>query len=115
GGQTLTYASLTGPIADTVTVGTLVVNGTSSAETINVVKIGKVNNLQASEVNSGSSNTFTAVDFANKTAVTVNGNGGADSFSVLVNLLFAIGLTGITLTGDGTAQLSNTGLVSFPD
>jgi hypothetical protein len=68
-GSTITYTNLT-PIIDTAPAANLTIQGTTGADTVNVVDDpnGTENGFQATEVNSPS---FEKVDFANKTHVTV--------------------------------------------
>ncbi|MDB5336525.1 MAG: repeat protein, partial [Planctomycetaceae bacterium] len=82
--QTVTFTGLE-PVTDTVTVAAFTINGTAAADTINVVN-GPGGTTQVN------SNTFELVNFANKTAVTVNGVDGVDVVT-LSNTLAAAGLT----------------------
>jgi hypothetical protein len=77
---TIHYAQIA-PINDTTAAVNYTINGTAAAETINVVK-GPVVGVQTTQVNSVG-NTFELINFANKTNVRVNGNGGSDTFNLL--------------------------------
>jgi len=81
GATAITYQNLT-PISDTVPAASYTFNATSAAEQINIVDGPIISGIQTTEINSGTSATFEKVDFANKTSVTVNGNGGADTITV---------------------------------
>ena len=85
-------------VTDTSKVNHFAIDGTSAGESINVVNGPLVDGMQTTEVNSGASDTIQTIDFANKSEVTVNGNGGTDIFTV-DNSLPAAGLNSLTLEG----------------
>jgi Calx-beta domain-containing protein len=94
GGTTVHYAQIA-PINDTVSAANLTINGTASAEIINVINGPLVGGVQTTQVNS-SGNTFELVNFAHKTNVTINGNGGSDTFNLNITTP-AAGLTSLAL------------------
>jgi fibronectin-binding autotransporter adhesin len=94
------------PINDTVSVATLTINATATAEEINVVDGPVVMGLQTTQVNSGASATFELVNFANKPTVTVNGLAGIDTVT-LNNPNPGVGLTSLLVdSGDGNDIIS---------
>ncbi len=101
-------------LADTSPVLNFTIDGTSAAEPINLVDDpnGPANGFQATEVNSGSGDTFQAIDFANKTNVTVDGVAGADTFTI-DNPSPALGLTALTVNG-GTSTGDLFDVVTVP-
>ena len=107
--HTLTYSNLA-PITDTLVATNFTINATAVGETINIVDGPIVGGIQTTEVNSGT-NTFELVDFANKTNVTVNGLGGADTI-IVNNPNPGLGLT--TLTVDGGAGSDVTDVLATP-
>ena len=103
GAATINYAGLE-PIDDLNVVANYVINGTAAVDTINVVNGPVAGQVQ---VNSGVNNTFERINFANKTAVTINATqGGADN--VLVNFTAnATALTSLNVLGGGSADTIN--------
>jgi hypothetical protein len=81
-GQTISFTDLTTDI-DLVAATNVLIDGTGNADLINVVN-GPDNagtgNVQTTEVASGNAS-FPSIEFANKTNVTVNGDGGPDIIS----------------------------------
>jgi uncharacterized repeat protein (TIGR01451 family) len=106
-GNVITFANLTKPITDTSTAANLSFNDPAAGEQINVVDgpIVTTPDLpsggQTTEVNSGAAGTFEAVDFADKTSVTVNGQGANDTLT-LNNPHPAVGLTNLAVDGSGS-------------
>jgi hypothetical protein len=96
GHTTIHYAQIA-PINDTASATNVTYNGTAAAETISVVTGPIVGVTQTTQINSGS---FEAINFANKTNVTINGNGGGDTFN-LNSTTPAAGLS--TLAVDSTS------------
>ncbi|MDB5334855.1 MAG: hypothetical protein JWN70_474, partial [Planctomycetaceae bacterium] len=107
--QTVTFTGLE-PVTDTAAAATFTINGTAAADTINVVN-GPGGTTQVN------SNTFELVNFANKTAVTVNGVDGVDVIT-LDNTLAAAGLTafnvftGITAGSQVNVHSTPSGIVT---
>ncbi|MES2791685.1 MAG: FG-GAP-like repeat-containing protein [Planctomycetota bacterium] len=92
--QTINFTGLS-PVIDTVASATLTIGGTAAADTINVVNGPIIGADQTTQVNS---NTFELMNFANKTAVTINAGDGADT--VMVNFtIAAAGLDNLNVNG----------------
>jgi hypothetical protein len=107
---TVHYAQIA-PINDTISATNYTLNATAAAETINVVNGPILSGVQTTQVNSSGS-TFELVNFAHKTNVTINGNGGGDTFN-LNSTLAGVGLS--TLAVDGTVGVSSTfNVLAFP-
>jgi hypothetical protein len=85
--------------------GSLVVNAPAGTEFINAVDGPTVSGSATTQVNSGAAGTFATINFANKANVTVNGLGGAGTFT-LNNPRPADGLTSLTL--NGSSAVGNT-------
>jgi hypothetical protein len=90
------------PVNDTTPAATFTINATPAGEQINVVDGPLVGGTQTTQVNSGASNTFELINFANKTNVTVNGLGGSDALTLNVNTP-AVGLGSMTVNAGGDA------------
>src|SRR5262245_19129115 len=73
--QTIAFAGIA-PITDTVAAATLTITGTAGADAIAVTDGGLVNGFQTTQVSAPG---FESIRFANKTTVTIDGNGGADT------------------------------------
>ncbi|MFI5180964.1 MAG: beta strand repeat-containing protein [Thermoanaerobaculia bacterium] len=95
GAASIRYAHLT-PVTDAIPGPNIIINGTAAAEPINIID----GPGGTTEVNSGGA--WELVRFANKTSATVNGKGGADTFT-LNNPNPGAGLTTLTLVGGATA------------
>lgn len=94
------------PINDTVAAGTLTINATAAAEEINVIDGPTVLGFATTQVNSGASNTFELVNFANKPTVIINALDGVDTITV-DNPNPGTGLTALTVdSGDGNDLVS---------
>ncbi|PYS85384.1 MAG: hypothetical protein DMF67_01605 [Acidobacteria bacterium] len=96
------YYSNIEPINDTVPAATLTFNATPAGEQINIVDGPVVSGTQTTQVNSGASNTFELINFANKINVTVNGLGGSDAVTFNVNTP-AAGLSSLTVDAGSDA------------
>jgi hypothetical protein len=81
-------------IVDTAPAGNLIFNTAVAGDQVNLVNGPIASGFQTSELSSGSSS-FTTYDFANKTNVTVNGQGG-DTLNIN-NTIVASGLTSLTI------------------
>lgn len=79
-GSDINYANLA-PINDVTTATTLVFNGTAGADAINVADGPTVFGDDTTQISSGNG-TFELVNFANKTDVRVQGQNGADAFTL---------------------------------
>jgi hypothetical protein len=77
GTLTVAFAGIA-PITDTVAAATLTILGTAGADAILVTDGGLVNGFQTTQVSAPG---FESIRFTNKTAVTINGNGGADTLT----------------------------------
>lgn len=93
--QSVTYTGLE-PIVDSVVAGTLIFNATAGADTINLVD----GPAGFSQINDGGTAAFESIDFANKTAVTINGLDGGDLITIN-NPNQGTGLTTINVNGEG--------------
>src|SRR5262249_10124784 len=94
GTQTIDFAGIA-PIIDNVAATNLTINGTAGADNIVVADGGLVGGVQTTTV---SSNTFESITFANKTTVTINGNGGAADTLTFNNPTPAAGLSTLNVT-----------------
>src|SRR5262245_18306042 len=106
GTQTIDFAGIA-PITDTVAAATLVIKGTAGNNAISVTDGGLVNGQQTTQVSAA---TFESIRFANKTTVTIDGNGGADSVN-FNNPTVAAGLTEMDVINVG--QVTQTGAVNY--
>ena len=107
GTQTIAFAGIA-PITDTVAAATLTIFGTGSNDAIAVTDGGLVNGLQTTQV---SAPTFESIRFANKTTVTIIGNGGAADTLTFNNPTPAAGLSTLNVTNVGT--VTQTGAVNY--
>lgn len=98
---TVHYADIA-PINDTAPAASYTINGTAAAETINVANGPVVSGNQTTQVSSVG-DTFELVNFANKVSVTINGNGGGDTFD-LNSTLAAVGLTALTVNATSSSS-----------
>ena len=80
GTQTIGFAGIA-PITDTVAAATLVIKGTAGKDVIEVTDGGLVNGQQTTQVSAA---TFESIRFANKTTVTIDGNGDFDTLSTTI-------------------------------
>ena len=104
---TITFAGLE-PVTDTTAAATFTINATAAAETINLTDGPVVIGTNTTQVNSGASNTFELVNFANKPTVTLNGAGGADAVTVSYTTAgSAAGLLGLTVSTGTAADTVN--------
>ena len=106
GTQTIDFAGIA-PITDTVVAATFIINGTAGADAIAVTDGGLVNGFQTTQVSAPS---FESIRFANKTAVTINGNGGIDTLA-FNNPTPATGLS--TLAVASVGAVTQTGAVNY--
>jgi hypothetical protein len=81
----------------------LVFNAPAADQQINVVDGQSIDGAPVTQINSGASQTFLAVNFANKAAVTVDAAGGSDTFT-LNNPDPAAGLTSLQVNGSDQAN-----------
>src|SRR5262245_60016302 len=107
GTQTIAFAGIA-PITDTVAAASLTIFGTGSNDAIAVTDGGVVNGFQTTQV---SAPTFESIRFANKTTVTINGNGGAADTLTFNNPTPATGLTTLNVTNVGA--VTQTGAVNY--
>jgi hypothetical protein len=106
GTQTIAFAGIA-PITDTVAAASLTILGTGGADAIAVTDGGLVNGFQTTEV---SAPAFESIRFANKTTVTIDGNGGADTLT-FNNPNPATGLSTLNVTNVGA--VTQTGAVNY--
>ena len=106
GTQTIDFAGIA-PITDTVVAATLTITGSAGADAITVTDGGLVNGFQTTQVSAA---TFESIRFANKTTVTINGNGGADTLA-FNNPTTATGLTTLNVVNVGA--VTQTGAVNY--
>ena len=106
GTQTIDFAGIA-PITDTVVAATLTITGSAGADAITVTDGGLVNGFQTTQVSAA---TFESIRFANKTSVTINGNGGADTLA-FNNPTTATGLTTLNVVNVGA--VTQTGAVNY--
>ena len=106
GTQTIDFAGIA-PITDTVVAATFIINGTAGADAIAVTDGGLVNGFQTTQVSAPS---FESIRFANKTAVTINGNGGIDTLA-FNNPTPATGLSTLAVVSVGA--VTQTGAVNY--
>ena len=90
------------PINDVTVAATLTITATAAGEVIEIDNGPLVGADQTTQVRSTTA-TFELVNFANKTAVIVDGAGGGDTFSLLASLATP-GLTTLTLDGSTDAS-----------
>jgi Ca2+-binding RTX toxin-like protein len=102
GVPTISYSNLS-PIDDTLAVTNMIFNADLTAG--DVVQIEDSPNLGRGRISSGNG-TFELVDYANKTNLTVNGRGGADTFN-LTSIVAAPGLASLTVNGGGSTDTYN--------
>jgi hypothetical protein len=93
GAQTIAFAGIA-PVTDTVAAVSLVFNATAGAEAIAITDGGMVDGFQTTQISAPS---FESFRFANKTSVTINGNGGVDTLN-FNNPTPATGLTTFNVT-----------------
>ncbi len=98
-GATISYTGLE-PIVDTAVAGTLTINGTAAANTISMTDGPGSGGFTTSLVQIDA---FESIEFANKTTVIINGDDGADSFSIN-NPNIADGMTTLELQGGADAD-----------
>lgn len=111
--QTITFSGLA-PVTDAILESTFTINGTSAGEHVNVVNGPVVAGNQTVEVNSSPDNTFELIRFAQKTSVTVDAGGGADTVLVDASTA-ATGLSDLTVTtGGNTGDVLNVGTEVVP-
>src|SRR5262245_51122699 len=106
GTQTIAFAGIA-PITDTVAAATLTINGTAGGDAIAVTDGGVVNGFQTTQVSAPG---FESIRFANKTTVTIDGNGGADTLT-FNNPTPAAGLTTLNVTNVGA--VTQTGAMNY--
>ena len=106
GAQTIDFAGIA-PITDTVVAATLTITGSAGADAITVTDGGLVNGFQTTQVSAA---TFESIRFANKTTVTINGNGGAETLA-FNNPTTATGLTTLNVVNVGA--VTQTGAVNY--
>src|SRR5215831_8947805 len=88
------------PIADTNATFDFTFNATAASETINIINGPEIRGVQTNQINSGASNTFELLNFANKTIVRVNGLGGNDDVNLNVTAP-AAGLSAMIVRAGG--------------
>jgi hypothetical protein len=71
-----------GAVLDTVPAATLTVNGTSVADNFSYTQGSVAGNSLVTVANPAASNNALSVEFSNKAAVALNGQGGGDTFSI---------------------------------
>ena len=101
-GLTIRYDNLE-PVNDTGSTTNYTFTATTGGEEINVVDGPVVGGTQTTQINSGASGTFELVNFANKTNVIVDTNGGSDLVTVN-NPNPAVGLATLTVQGGALAE-----------
>ena len=106
GTQSIDFAGIA-PITDTVAAASLTIFGTAGADAIAVADGGLVNGFQTTQV---SAPTFESIRFANKTSVTIIGNGGADTLT-FNNPTPAAGLSTLNVTNVGA--VTQAGAVNY--
>jgi trimeric autotransporter adhesin len=106
GTQTVAFAGIA-PITDTVAAANLIITGSGGADAITVTDGGLVNGFQTTQVGAA---TFESIRFANKTSVTINGNGGADTLA-FNNPTVAAGLSTLAVVNVGA--VTQTGAVNY--
>jgi hypothetical protein len=111
GHTTVRYAEIA-PINDTSSALNFTVMGTAAAETINVITGPILSGVQTTQVGSVG-NTFELINFANKTNVTIKGNGGGDSFNLNVTTA-AVGLSSLAVDATVGAVSSTFNVVAVP-
>jgi hypothetical protein len=111
GATTVHYAEIA-PISDTASATNYAITGTAAAETINVINGPVLGGVPTTQVNS-TGNTFELVNFAHKTNVTINGNGGGDTFN-LNNLTPAAGLTSLAVDATVGGVSSTFNVLAMP-
>lgn len=84
----------------------LIVNTPTGTSAINIVDGDPINGTATTQINAGSNTAFPVLNFANKGIVVVNGQGGAESFTVN-NAHPAAGLTTLDLNGSNSANGSS--------
>ncbi|HEY8750134.1 MAG TPA: hypothetical protein VIM11_19270 [Tepidisphaeraceae bacterium] len=108
-GSTITYSNLT-PLDDTVAATDYAFNATGGDDQIQIVDGPLANGAATMQIASGNG-AFELQNIANKTNVTINGLGGADTFT-LGKITTPAGLTSLTLNGqdgDDTFNISASG------
>ena len=103
GGTNITYSNLS-PIDDSLNVVDMTFNARPVADEI-AIENGTISGFTAGRISSANG-TFELLDFANKTNVTVNSLGGADTID-LVATTRPTGLNGLTLNGGSAGDTVN--------
>lgn len=111
-GHTTVRYSQIAPVNDTAPAATDTISGTAAAETINVVNGPVIGALQTTQVSS-STGTFELQNVANKTSVTINGNGGGDTFN-LNTTTAATGLSSLAVDATQASVSSTFNIVAIP-
>jgi hypothetical protein len=106
GAQTIAFAGIA-PVTDTVAAVSLVFNATAGADAIAITDGGMVDGFQTTQISAPS---FESFRFANKTSVTINGNGGVDTLN-FNNPTPATGLTTFNVTS--VVAVTQTGAVNY--
>jgi hypothetical protein len=101
GGNTITFFNLA-PIDDTLVVTDMTFNADASLGDVVQIENGPAGRGRLRSANG----TFEQVDYANKTNLTVNGRGGADTFNLTATVA-APGLASLTVNGGGSTDTYN--------
>ena len=106
GAQTIAFAGIA-PVTDTVAAVSLTINGTAGSDAIAVTDGGLVGGFQTTQISAPS---FESFRFANKTSVTIDGNGGVDTLT-FNNPTPATGLATFNVVNVGA--VTQTGAVNY--
>ena len=106
GAQTIDFAGIA-PVTDTVAAVSLTINGTAGSDAIAVTDGGLVGGFQTTQISAPS---FESIRFANKTSVTIDGNGGVDTLT-FNNPTPATGLATFNVVNVGA--VTQTGAVNY--
>src|SRR5262249_32892414 len=82
-GVAIHYSHVNAPITDTTAITSLNIAGSFAAETFNLADGPVAGGVQTTRFDNGGLS-FDEVHFANKTGVTINGNGGSDPLNVTI-------------------------------
>jgi hypothetical protein len=109
-GDTVIHYAHIAPINDTSVAVNFTFKATAAAETVNVVNGPVLTGVQTTQINSATT-TFELVNFAHKTNVTIEGNGGSDTFNVN-NTTPAVGLATTTIASSGERESSTFNVIA---
>ena len=112
-GVPIVYSNLT-PIDDTVPAVNFSFTAPAGAGTINVNTNGVIGGFQTDQINDGGTGKFELVNFANKTTVTVNGDGTTPTTFTVNIPAPASGLANLNVQGGGAGSVFNVQAVLVP-